>query len=100
MFQSVLVSTQVGTLFVDDFNTIKVESEKVLVEEKREVPLYQAEKKFERSPVISPIYGIEKTLTPEEIALENTANYEKLDEEIKKTNEFLMTLRELQKNLD
>ena len=85
---------------LDDFNTIKVESEKVLVEEKREVPLYQAEKKFERSPVISPIYGIEKTLTPEEIALENTANYEKLDEEIKKTNEFLMTLRELQKNLD
>ena len=34
------------------------------------------------------------------IELENTANYEKLDEEIRKTNEFLSKLRELQKNLD
>ena len=32
--------------------------------------------------------------------LENTANYDNLDEEIRKTNEFLMTLRELQKKLD
>ena len=32
--------------------------------------------------------------------LENTANYEKLDEEIKKTNEFLKVLKELQKKLD
>lgn len=87
-------------MVLDDFNTIKVEPvvEETKVEPVR--PAYQATKKFERSPVISPIYGIERTETKEELELENTANYEKLDEEIKKTNEFLMTLRELQKNLD
>ena len=86
-------------MVLDDFNTIKVEP---VVEEKIEPirPAYQATKKFERSPIISPIYGIERTESKKELELENTANYEKLDEEIKKTNEFLMTLRELQKNLD
>ena len=86
-------------MVLDDFNSIKLEP---VVEEKKEParPAYQATKKFERSPVISPIYGIERTETKEDIELENTANYEKLDEEIKKTNEFLMTLRELQSNLD
>lgn len=53
--------------------------------------------KFKSSPIISPIYGIEKE---DSIQLENTANYEKLDAEIKKTNEFLMTLKELQKNIE
>lgn len=53
---------------------------------------------FKSSPIISPIYGIESDANG--LELENTANYEKLDEEIKKTNEFLMTLRELQKKLD
>ena len=38
--------------------------------------------------------------TASDIELENTANFEKLDEEIRKTNEFLMTLKELQKKLD
>ncbi len=60
--------------------------------------LYQTAK-FKKSPVISPIYGIEKS-EDDYLELENTANYDKLDEEIRKTNEFLMTLRELQKNLD
>ena len=32
--------------------------------------------------------------------LENTANYDKFDEEIKKTNEFIVTLKELQEKLD
>ena len=87
---------------LDDFNTIKIEEEvlKPVVEPKPLYQSYQTEKKFERSPVISPIYGIERRETSEDIALENTANYEKLDEEIKKTNEFLMTLRELQGKLD
>ncbi len=35
-----------------------------------------------------------------EIQLENTANLEKLDKEIRKTNEFLHILNELKKNLD
>ena len=86
-------------LVLDDFNSIKVEP---IVEETPAPvrPAYQTTKKFERSPVISPIYGIERPESKEDIELENTANYEKLDEEIKKTNEFLMTLRELQSNLD
>ena len=102
-------------MVLDDFNSIKVTPEIIeetvelvepVIEEVKEPvkPAYQAyqtTKKFERSPVISPIYGIErKEPTEAELELENTANYEKLDEEIKKTNEFLMTLKELQKNLD
>lgn len=59
-------------------------------------------KRFKSSPIISPIYGIEKPVAEvnSDIELENTANYEKLDAEIKKTNEFLMTLKELQSKLD
>ena len=69
----------------------------------REMPEISSERIFKSSPIISPIFGIEKdeeTMSQTELELENTANYEKLDEEIKKTNEFLMTLRELQKKLD
>ena len=57
-------------------------------------------KKFKSSPIISPIYGIEKNESISELQLENTADYDKLDAEIKKTNEFLMTLKELQSKLD
>ena len=57
-------------------------------------------KKFKSSPIISPIYGIEKQETTSDLELENTADYDKLDAEIKKTNEFLMTLKELQSKLD
>ena len=55
--------------------------------------------KFKSSPIISPIYGVE-TKAKESLQIENTANYEKLDAEIKKTNEFLTKLKELQKKLD
>lgn len=82
------------TMYLDDFNTVKVETPS---------KAYQGTHAFKSSPVISPIYGIEeqKTLPKQtELELENTANYEKLDEEIRKTNEFIMTLKELQKNLD
>ena len=57
-------------------------------------------RKFKSSPIISPIYGIENTESVNELELENTANYDKLDEEIKKTNEFIMTLKELQGKLN
>ena len=58
--------------------------------------------KFKSSPIISPIFGIEGINNKDvnELELENTANYEKLDQEIKKTNEFLMTLKELQSKLE
>lgn len=75
---------------LDDFNTI-TDPDKI----------YRNDVVFKSSPIISPIFGIEnKSLSSNNIALENTANYEKLDEEIKKTNEFLVTLKELQKKLD
>lgn len=62
---------------------------------------YNDDHVFKSSPIISPIFGIEKQQPNDNsLELENTANYEKLDEEIKKTNEFLGKLRELQKNLD
>ena len=57
-------------------------------------------RKFKSSPIISPIYGIENNESVNELELENTANYDKLDEEIKKTNEFIMTLKELQGKLN
>ena len=88
-------------MVLDDFQTVEVEKENTTpVVEKKE--LYSEHKKFKSSPVISPVYGIEHptSTNANDIELENTANYEKLDEEIRKTNEFLMTLKELQKKLD
>lgn len=75
---------------MDDFYTVH--------EETKTSPT--AYKQYKSMPIISPVYGIEKKATNTELELENTANYEKLDEEIKKTNEFIMTLKELQQNLD
>ena len=71
-------------------------------------PTMERISKFENSPIISPVYGIERkenpikeeSITPTELELENTADYEKFDEEIRKTNEFIATLKELQKKLD
>lgn len=57
-----------------------------------------SEKTFQNTPFISPIYGVNKT--EDNLLLEQTANLEKLNEEIKKTNEFLNALRELRKNLE
>jgi len=77
-------------MILDEFNNIKIDT------------MEHTTHKFKSSPVISPVFGIERdsNFVPNELELENTANYEKLDEEIKKTNEFLITLRELQSKLD
>lgn len=92
--EAVIVNSEaINTNTVNTVNTVSV----------REMPEISSERIFKSSPIISPIYGIEKKdtdMSSTEIELENTANYDKLDEEIKKTNEFLMTLRELQKKLD
>lgn len=83
-------------------NAEKVEIEELIIEDtKAEVVKEEVKeaKKFTISPVISPIYGLQKS-TQAELALENTADYEKLDEEIKKTNDFLSTLKDLQNKLD
>ncbi len=76
---------------LDDFNTI----------EPTTIESIAKSASFRTTPFISPVYGREeKEHIDHTIQLENTANYEKLDEEIRKTNEFLNTLKELQKKLD
>lgn len=55
--------------------------------------------KFKSSPVISPVFGINQSEDAVNLSLEATANLDKLSEEIRKTNEFLNTLKELKKNL-
>lgn len=62
----------------------------------------KSKKPYTPSPVISPIFGIEEENLSRNnsLSLENTANYDKLDAEIRKMNEFLSKLRELQKKLN
>ncbi len=86
--EPVVVSEETNKIKLDDFNTISLKD------------AYKEDRVFKSSPVISPIFGIEKKEPTTNMELENTANYEKLDEEIKKTNEFLKALKELQKKLD
>lgn len=80
-------------MHMDDFHTIQ---------EATVMPVKQApvERKFKSTPFISPIYGIEKDPSDQSLSLENTANYEKLDAEIRKSNEFVMSLQELQNKGD
>lgn len=56
------------------------------------------DKNFKNTPVISPVFGVKQTESS--ISLEHTANLDKLNDGIKKTNEFLSMLKELRKNLD
>lgn len=71
-----------------------------IIEALEAIPLSEAyHGEFKSTPYLSPIAGIE-TENLNEIQLENTANLEKLDREIRKTNEFLNILNELKKNLD
>lgn len=98
-----VVSEQPKQMVLDDFQTVQVDTPKVEVSPADvKKSAYSEHKKFKSSPVISPVFGIEKPVVnnSSDLELENTANYEKLDEEIRKTNEFLMTLKELQKKLD
>lgn len=75
-----LEGLEVKKMKMDDFNSINT-------------------KKYHPSPVISPIFGLEKNDNID-LELENTADYEKLDQEIKKTNEFLMSMKELQEHIN
>ena len=81
------------TVIKDDINT-DVKEEKIATAE-------AIQSKFKSSPIISPVFGIDDggDENINNMALENTANLDKLNEEIRKTNEFLNTLRELRKNL-
>ncbi|MBQ3306616.1 MAG: hypothetical protein IJG68_00325 [Bacilli bacterium] len=76
---------------------IKVEQPVIVETYKSVVPVEKEESKFKRSPIISPIFGIERNST-NELALENTANYEKLDEQIQKhNNDYIMSFKEFQR---
>lgn len=59
--------------------------------------------KFTSTPFISPVYGINELETRDNsldnVNLEQTANLEKLNEELKKVNEFLVALKELKNKL-
>ncbi len=96
--------------------TIEIlETPKVSTEDKKEkmklddFAIKTGDHKFKISPIISPVYGTMKEEPVEinddftssaKLKLEQTANLEKLDEELRKTNEFLAVLKELQKKLD
>ncbi len=76
---------------------VQVEEQTIpqVVEAPQVIPVEEV-KRFKSSPIISPVYGIEKE---NDLNLENTANFEKFDAEKEKTNEFLMTLKELQERM-
>lgn len=74
-----LIENGSEVMVMDDFNTVKDNNIK----------------KFKNTPFISPVYGIDKR----ELELENTANYDKFDKEINKSNEFIMSLKDLQDKL-
>ena len=94
---------------LDTEDEVKSEKPKVSIDDflsananKETVQAYQNKSAYHPSPIISPIYGIEKESVNKNttLELENTANYQKFDEEIRKTNEFLSKLKELQQKLD
>lgn len=75
--------------------------ENVVNSDEVEKEALEEEKKFQTSPIISPVFGIKKEENQyNDMQFENTATYDKLDLETKKTNEFLMTLKELQEKLE
>ncbi|MBO5375328.1 MAG: hypothetical protein J6A52_00585 [Bacilli bacterium] len=78
-------------------STVIEEPIKYDIKRVEDLPEISDEKKFQSTPFISPVYGV--NVTEESLLLEQTANLEKLNEEIRKTNEFLKTLKELKKNL-
>ena len=52
--------------------------------------------RFKSSPMISPVYGIQQ----EPVVTKNTTNVAEMEAEIQRTNEFLQSLKDLQKNLE
>ena len=71
----------------------------VEVLENQEEPYQESRrKKFVSSPYISPIFGIQKDASEfDELALENTATFEKLDQQkLQNSSELIVSLKELQ----
>lgn len=96
-------ASEIKENFVIENVVPKEELQEIEKEVKKEnVGDVKVESKFHSSPIISPIFGIERinNAEPNDLELENTANYEKLDKELNKSDEFLMTLKELHNKLD
>lgn len=91
--QTAIISIQELDKLYDELNTL---NEVQLIDFTSNAPDKESSNKFQNSPVISPVYGVGN---PNDIVLNNTADLEKLNDEIKKTNEFLKTLKEFRKNL-
>lgn len=97
-----------AVISMNELHNLYAESEKIDVDDNiqyerkiksvADLPEFNNTSNFQTSPDISPVFGIKKS--EEELALEQTANLEKLNEEIKKTNEFLAALKDLKKNLE
>ena len=95
-----IIATDTGDEFISINELFKKYNEPLIKNEMTDVPINDAYKgDFVSSPYLSPIEGVESQ-NLNEIQLENTANLEKLDKEIRKTNEFLNILNELKKNLE
>ena len=94
---AIISITELEKLYKESNNIKEEELAKFEFKRVQDLPVISDEKKFQSTPFISPVYGV--GVTDESISLEQTANLEKLNEEIKKTNEFLKTLKELKKNL-
>jgi hypothetical protein len=91
------------------FETASITKEKSELEEfikimdQEEVEELDVEyKKFDPIPFISPVYGFDnKCINPcVEMELENTANLEKLDAEIRKSSEYRRSFQEAEKSVD
>ena len=92
---------EILSMYEEPTNDMKIDVEN----EMSKTPINDAYKgDFTSSPYLSPIVGLEyeknSSCDLAEIQLENTANLEKLDKEMRKTNEFLSILNDLKKNLD
>ena len=84
-----------------ELNVVDIDSGDEPISIKEVMSMYDNSSNFDESSYISSITEFEnETATIAEIQLENTANLEKLDKEIRKTNKFLSILNDLKKNLE
>ena len=96
-----IVETDSGDEFISISELFQKYNEPKVIAEMTDVSINDAYRgEFTSSPYLSPVEGVETVQNLNEIQLENTANLEKLDKEIRKTNEFLNILNELKKNLE
>lgn len=96
-----IIETDSGDEFISISELFQKYNEPKVIAEMTDVSINDAYRgEFTSSPYLSPVEGVETVQNLNEIQLENTANLEKLDKEIRKTNEFLNILNELKKNLE